>query len=249
LLQDFLLELGREAGALASGYFHRRDFVVERKADGSPVTTADLEVDRLVRERIGEAFPEDCILSEECEDDPERSSAGRVWIVDPIDGTSFFAGGERKWSILVSLCEDGVNVASLAHFPELELTLDAVRGEGCRINGRTVRVSSNGPAEPRINTNSDAYAHLRSVPWPMVQSVLELVRLAGGEYDGAIIRTGRAGEHDYAWLPCAMEEAGGLATDGDGRPLQFNTATRQLPDVIVASNGLVHDQLLREVAA
>ncbi|MBD0306018.1 MAG: hypothetical protein ICV76_05635 [Nitrospiraceae bacterium] len=63
------------------------------KQDRSPVTTADLEVNRLLHEMLMESFPSDGWLSEETPDDLTRLQKKRVWIVDPIDGTKYFMKG------------------------------------------------------------------------------------------------------------------------------------------------------------
>ena len=71
----------------------RRRHEVSIKPDGTPVTSADLAADAAIRTTIGEAFPEDAVLSEEGVDDPVRRANRRCWIVDPLDGTSYFVAG------------------------------------------------------------------------------------------------------------------------------------------------------------
>ncbi|MCB0977382.1 MAG: hypothetical protein KDB02_07975, partial [Acidimicrobiales bacterium] len=74
----------RSAGELTLQHFRRADLAIDRKGDGTPVTVADRGAERLLRELIEEAYPDDGILGEE---EPEKpGTSGRRWIIDPIDG-------------------------------------------------------------------------------------------------------------------------------------------------------------------
>ena len=83
-------QAARQAGRLVMGYFDAQ-VAVERKADNSPVTVADREAERLLRELIQQRFPEDAILGEE--HGTRAGDSGYRWILDPIDGTKSFIAG------------------------------------------------------------------------------------------------------------------------------------------------------------
>ena len=91
-LKDELAGIVREAGALAASTF-RREIKHWTKHGGSPVTEADIAVDRLLRERLTGLVPDVGWLSEESEDDRARLGGARLWIVDPIDGTRAYVNG------------------------------------------------------------------------------------------------------------------------------------------------------------
>src|SRR5215471_14247894 len=100
------LEFARRIAAAAGDNARRireTGITAETKADASPVTIADRENERLVRETIEREFPDDGILGEEgsC----KGGSGGRRWIVDPIDGTRDFVRGNRFWCVLIALEE------------------------------------------------------------------------------------------------------------------------------------------------
>ena len=95
-------EAARRAGELVMGYFDT-PVTVERKADNSPVTIADRQAERLLREQIETAFPDDAILGEEQAPRPGRS--GYRWILDPIDGTKSFIAGVPLFGTLVAVQE------------------------------------------------------------------------------------------------------------------------------------------------
>ena len=77
--------LARRAGELTLGYFKSAGLAIEQKSDGSPVTQADRQAERLIRTELALRHPGDGILGEE--EDEKPSETGRRWIVDPIDGT------------------------------------------------------------------------------------------------------------------------------------------------------------------
>ncbi len=90
-LVDFAVSIAREAGELTLGWFEAPGLDVVRKTDGSPVTAADREAERLLRDRIAVAHPDDSVIGEEGND--TSGSSGRTWILDPIDGTESFIRG------------------------------------------------------------------------------------------------------------------------------------------------------------
>ncbi|MEJ2117595.1 MAG: inositol monophosphatase family protein, partial [Alphaproteobacteria bacterium] len=95
----------REAGALAMTYF-RRDIDATNKSDGSPVSEADLAVDRYLREQLtGNGSPHGW-LSEETADDLNRLDMRSLWVVDPIDGTRAFLEGSEQWVVSAALVID-----------------------------------------------------------------------------------------------------------------------------------------------
>ncbi|HVP47457.1 MAG TPA: inositol monophosphatase family protein, partial [Bryobacteraceae bacterium] len=104
--------------AVAAGANARRirvqGITPETKADESPVTIADKDNERLIREAIESEFPDDGILGEEGSSKPGTS--GRRWIVDPIDGTRDFVRGNRFWCVLIGLEAGDESLAGVAHF-------------------------------------------------------------------------------------------------------------------------------------
>src|SRR5437868_9684966 len=124
---DFALRVAAAAGQNAR-QIRKHGISAETKPDASPVTIADKENERLIREGIEREFPEDGILGEEgaC----KNGSSGRRWIVDPIDGTRDFVRGNRFWCVLIALEEADETLVGVAHFPMLDETYWAVRGGG-----------------------------------------------------------------------------------------------------------------------
>ena len=111
-LKDGLAAIVREAGALAASTFRGENLKSWTKAGDSPVSEADIAVDRFLRERLTRLAPDCGWLSEETEDDRARLGGARLWIVDPIDGTRAYVAGRIDWSVSVALVENGRPIAA-----------------------------------------------------------------------------------------------------------------------------------------
>ena len=135
----------REAGKRAMD-LARKGFEVQIKKDRSPVTTADLEVNRVLHEMQETYFPDDGWLSEESPDDPARLEKARVWIVDPIDGTKAYVNKLPEYCISVGLVEAGMPVLGAVLNPSTDELFTATLGQGLRLNGQPV-----APAAPVID--------------------------------------------------------------------------------------------------
>ena len=110
------LALAAEADLVSIARYEALDLVVTTKPDRTPVTDADQAVERLLRERIEAARPNDAILGEEYGGEREP---GRQWILDPIDGTANFLRGVPVWGTLIALAVDGVPQVGVVSSPAL----------------------------------------------------------------------------------------------------------------------------------
>jgi len=198
----------------------------ERKADRSPVTIADRESERVMRELLRERFPDDGILGEEAGED--AGTSGRRWILDPIDGTRSFVRGVPLYGVMAALEADGEVVVGVLHFPALGETVAAARGLGCRWNGRPCHVSETERLEDAlVVTSGDARSdNPRFAGLARLAERVDTFRTWGDCYGYALVATGRADAMldpvlavwDAAAVRPIIEEAGGVFTDWDGTP-------------------------------
>ena len=107
-----------------------RTVSVTRKPDGTEVTEADREAERVMRERLAEERPGHAVLGEEFGQEGPDDARYR-WVLDPVDGTAGFTIGVPLFGTLVALLEDGEPVVGVIHFPAIEETVYAARGDGC----------------------------------------------------------------------------------------------------------------------
>ena len=158
---DLIRQAALDAGALAVGE-REAGLTTEAKPGGSPVTSGDLSVDAMLKERLLSARPDYGWLSEETADTPDRLSKRRIFVVDPIDGTVAYMKRTPWWCTPIAVVEDGQVVAAVIHAPEVEETYVAVRGGGAWRNGKSIHASD-------VDTLEDASvlgdARLIQAPW------------------------------------------------------------------------------------
>jgi histidinol-phosphatase len=112
------LELAAVADSITLERFRATDLVVETKPDLTPVSEADTAVERILRERLADARPDDAIVGEEY--GASRTAAdGRRWIVDPIDGTANYVRGIPVWATLLALQEGDQATVGVVSAPAL----------------------------------------------------------------------------------------------------------------------------------
>jgi len=208
------------------------------KKDRSPVTTADLEVDQLLRQHLLTAFPHDGWLSEETPDDLNRVDKRRIWIVDPIDGTKYFIVGLPQFTISVALVENGEPVMAMILNPATKELFSAIQGSGAMLNGQSIFVRST--EEPRLTLLVNPPA-LKQKTFPKLETSImcrpmgsiayTLALIAAGRAD-ATIHLGRQNEWDIAAGVLLVQEAGGSVVDTHGSPLCFNQPDPSVKGVI-----------------
>lgn len=219
-------EAARLAGAVALRHW-RTGLAADLKGDDSPVTLADREAERAVRDWIAARFPNDGIIGEEFGEQPGTS--GRTWLLDPIDGTRAFVAGTPIWGSLVAVLEDNQVLAGAASFPAVDEHLTAAPGEGCWHNGSRCRVSDVATLDRAtvLTTDLAGRAHAaRLAAWLTLAGRARQARTWGDCYGYLLVATGRAelmcdailNPWDGACFIPIITEAGGVITDWDGGP-------------------------------
>ncbi|MBF6090827.1 histidinol-phosphatase [Nocardia cyriacigeorgica] len=125
---ELALRLADAADAITKERFGALDLKVDAKPDLTPVSDADLAVERQIRKMLEQERPQDSVLGEEFGGDAEF--AGRQWVIDPIDGTKNFVRRVPVWATLIALLEDGVPVVGVVSAPALARRWWAAGGSG-----------------------------------------------------------------------------------------------------------------------
>lgn len=258
----FALRLADAADAISLPRFGAGDLVVREKPDMTPVSDADLAVETELRRLIAEARPDDAVVGEEFGDGEhggraaiERAADGRVWIIDPIDGTKNYVRGVPVWATLIALLVDGVPMLGVVSAPAL-----ARRWWGAPGSGAWTAFAGGEPTACRVSQVEDvehaslSLAQLNS--WDSAGRGAQMRELSrscwrtrgyGDFFSYALVAQGSvdiAAEPelslwDLAALAPIVIAAGGAFTTVDGAAID-QTATSAL-----ATNGLLH----RPVAA
>jgi myo-inositol-1(or 4)-monophosphatase len=251
--RDVAMEAARAAAAIIRRYY-KTDLAIELKGHDDPLTAADRESNACIHEMISRAFPDDGWLSEETADSSARLGKTRVWIVDPLDGTKEFTQHIPEFCVCIALVENGRPIVAVEPNPAADRLYCAVRGQGTTVNGERARVSTQrevANAEVLASRSEDKRGEWDAFK-PRCKVVLtgsvafKLAELSVGHGDATFTLTPK-NEWDICAGSLLVEEAGGRVTGLDGAPLVFNQPSPLRPGMI-ASNGLLHDALLRLIA-
>lgn len=218
------LQLAFHASALAAdlALAHFRSGVsATLKVDGTPVTEADRAVERLLRETLSRARPQDSFLGEEL---GRLGDSDRTWILDPIDGTSFFSSGDPNWRVQIALEIRGTTELAVVTSPGLRRCWWATRGGGSfesswppeEFQTRRLRVSTTSTLAGAVLGAVDDASRTRlpsGAERPPATPVPP-VKLVRGEIDAFLAECCHVWDH-APWV-LLVEEAGGRFTDRTG---------------------------------
>lgn len=138
LRQYAVLGLVAEASRMALGYFEKHESLgVTMKGAQDWLTVADGAVEDFLRRKLAVLFPSDAVIGEE----GGGQASDAVWIIDPIDGTSNFARGDRNWCISIGFLRHGVPEIGIIAAPALDEVYLGRRGQGATMNGQPIKVS------------------------------------------------------------------------------------------------------------
>jgi histidinol-phosphatase len=241
----FARGLADRAGEIALSFFGG-SFEVREKADRSPVTEADIEIERTIRSAVHERYPTDGVLGEEGGLQGEGSD--RRWVVDPIDGTKNFADGVQVWATLIALVVRGEPLVGVVAAPGIQERYEAVVGSGARLNGEPIHVSR----ADRIGRSSILHSSVAGwIDGPYREPLLDLLRESrrdrgfGDFWGHMLVARGSAdvmfepelATWDFAALQVIVTEAGGRITQFDGSSVIHGGS-------VLTSNGVLHDELV-----
>lgn len=238
---EFAVSAAKEAGRFTLEYFDRPGLRIDRKGDGTPVTDADRGAEKLLRQRITEAFPDDAILGEEFPCVPGTS--GLRWILDPIDGTKSFIHAVPFYSTLIGVekydpadpdnREKSEMIAGVIHLPALDRGVWALKGFGAfeerpGFEGPLpAKVSSITALEEACFLTSEVKTFAetsRAAVYTDLENRCRLTRTWGDAYGYYLVATGRAdlmvdpemSPWDCGPLVTILAEAGGKFVDWRG---------------------------------
>lgn len=235
-LREGVIAIAHEAAAAILRVYDTA-FDVERKADDSPLTAADLAAHRCIVEGLERLTPDIPVLSEEsAEDVPSvvRRSWSTLWLVDPLDGTREFVKRNGEFTVNIALIREGEPVFGVIQAPVTGQLWHGERGRGAfRRDGEAgdVRLQTRRPAIAPLrvagsrshrDSRSDAFmGRIGEVEPVALGSSLKFCRLAEGGMD-VYPRFGPTSEWDTAAGQAILEAAGGVVIDPRGRGLRYN---------------------------
>jgi 3'(2'), 5'-bisphosphate nucleotidase len=248
-------EMVRRAGALVMDCYAGGGATVSWKGANDPVTEADRRSNEYLLAALSHHFPGDGILSEESADSPGRLGKRRVWIVDPLDGTREFIDRIGEFSVMVGLAVEGVPVLGVVYQPT-----GGVLYRG--IPGQVAEVEVEGRVRPLAVSDESVPSALRVVASrshrnPLVDAICQRLGITRQQPSGSVglkiglLATAACDLYLHPspglkeWDTCAPEAilraAGGMISDGWGRPLAYNKVDMRQRYGLISSNGRCHD--------
>ena len=251
---DFAIQTARDAGRILAERFGR-SIEITNKSELDLVTESDLASESLIIDRIRTYYPRHAILAEESgaaePADRERPSDWR-WIIDPLDGTTNYAHGYPCFCVSIGLEHQGRMEVGVVYDPMRDEVFAAERGQGASLNGRRIRVSSAPNLASAllctgfpydVRERSEFARHFANFIMNAQgvrrdgAAALDLAYVAAGRFDGFWEEGLKP--WDVAAGVLLIEEAGGRVSNYRGEPMNIYTPP------IVASNGLVHEEMMR----
>ena len=256
----FALELAGRAGAVLMDRYERLE-QIDYKSARDVVTEADHLSEALIVDAIKRRHPGDAILAEETGEhravagEAPTSGRGRVWIVDPLDGTVNYANGIPVFCVSIALVVDGAPTVGVILDPTRSESFAATRKGPATLNGRTVEASDKEKLSDFVIsmalTGRSATVRARNVrrqiriSRSMGSAALALAYVANGRFD-AFIQQGGLSAWDVAAAGLIAERAGGIVSAMDGAPW-FDVASSPRSIGILAAPARHHGPLLELV--
>lgn len=243
-----------EAGAAEMSRFFNGSFLISNKEGiNNLVTEADHASEKAIFSVIKEAYPDHFILSEES--GAIVMDSNYKWIIDPIDGTVNFANGIPLCCVSIGLEYNGELVLGAVYNPFMNELFIGEKGKGATLNDKKISVSNKAEIGKSCLATGFPYTYLDNANGPLevfekfIRKGIAVRRLGSAAIDLCWVATGRFDayfEHKLeAWDSAAgcviVREAGGMVTDYTGKP--YSVYQPQ----IIASNGKIHDDILRVV--
>jgi len=258
------IELAREAGAAILDYYDG-PLKIEQKSDSGdfePVTQADKAANEIIVQRLLREFPDDGILAEESLDTSRRLSKERVWMIDPLDGTTGFIDGNGDFAVQIGLAKNGKPVMGVVYQPLTGVLYRSVRDGGTWIERPEFEVER-GRVSDHTDVSTMRLAASRSHRSPRMDQVFQAFGFKEEVRRGSVgIKVGLIVERQCdlyihlsprtkQWDTCAPEiilhEAGGKLTDLFGQPLTYNNPDLQNRNGVVASNAVAHEHIIHSL--
>ena len=242
------LAAAKNAEDIITSYYNSNTLNVELKADETPVTRADTEAEKAIRETITETFPDHGFLGEEY--GTQEGTSPYMWIIDPIDATKNYIRKIPIFGTQIALMKGDEFILGVSNAPLLNELLYAEAGKGAFLNGEPIKVSDvSQPADAMICHGGLKWFAEKDVLGGICNLINDAARTRGfGDfYMYHLVASARVDAvieaaisiWDIAAITAIVREAGGTVTDMQGQAITKDTVS------LIATNGVLHEAVLR----
>ena len=253
---DIAIKAAKEAGDVILEVY-QKDFETIKKYDDSPVTEGDLKSNEIIKKILSQT--DHVILSEEDNDDKNRLSKDKIWIVDPLDGTSDFIDKTGEFTIMIALIQNKKPILGVISWPTEKTFFVAQKGCGAfRYSNeqwqkidvtRVAELSKCRAVGSRHHLSDREKLFIKKLgieDFTSIGSSLKVGKISSGEAEAYITTTNKMKEWDTAASYCIILEAGGKMTDMLGNDISYNNEDIFHHNGILVTNGLIHEKILEE---
>jgi 3'(2'), 5'-bisphosphate nucleotidase len=232
-----------------------KDFSSTLKNDNEPLTEADIKSNDIILKTISSSGHP--ILSEESVDDKKRLDFKKIWIVDPLDGTSDFIKKTGEFTIMISLVEDHIPILGIIYWPTESTLYLAQKGQGAfkSVNNTWSKISVSNVSEIEKCRAVGSRYHISEAEQNLIKrlnlsqftskgSSLKAADISSGNAELYFTTTNKIKQWDTCASYCLITEAGGKMTDMHGNDLKYNTEKLNHENGLLVSNGLIHDKVI-----
>ena len=245
--ETFGLAFAKKAGKIIKQNFSL-NMVKEWKADVTPVTDTDNNINSLLIKAIHKNFPGHSILAEE---ESHLTDSDYVWVCDPVDGTIPFSHGIPICTFSLALVHKGKSIFGVVYDPFSDRLFYASLGKGAFLNGKRIAVSGNNNFVGAF-ADFEMFKRAKYDVFELVENIIHedsnLMKACSVIYPSMLLAAGEVAfvifphdtAHDAAAVKIIVEEAGGKVTDLFGKDQRYDRPIKGF----IASNGLLHSQLV-----
>lgn len=233
-----------------TGKYFRQLIDVKDKNDNTPVTVADQETEMILRKMITSAYPEHAIIGEEY---GNSGKSALQWVIDPIDGTRSFISGFPIYCTLIALLYQDEVLLSIIDMPQLNERFTAAHDKNTNLNGKPIHTSkqTNLKKATVFSTDPGMFTPEQFAQRQALTRLCKLERWSGDGYLYAMLAAGwidlviEADLKPYDFLPLQriVEQAGGVISDWQGKPLTRHSNG----EVLACANRILQEQALAQL--
>ena len=238
---------------------YNQDFTISEKGDHEPITEADIKSNQIIESHLSSSkYP---ILSEESFDKIEdRIDSKRVWIVDPLDGTSDFVKKTGEFTIMIALVENHSPIIGVISNPAQNILYVAQKGQGAfrfsdEDGWKRLQVSNESDLSKckavgsRFHQSEKERQLLQSLSVSQFTSrgsSLKVIDICSKTAELYFTMTDKIKQWDTCASYCLVSESGGKMTDMEGKPLKYNTEIVNHLNGILVTNGIIHHDIAQK---
>jgi len=235
---------------------YNQNFSTTLKSDNEPITEADIKSNSIIQKIISDSnYP---ILSEETTDNKERLNHKKIWIIDPLDGTTDFVNKTGEFTIMIALVENNKPILGIIYWPTKDQLYLAQSGQGAFLlnqgNWTNLSVSTISKLEKcravgsrhHISEKEQNLLTLLNVSkFTSKGSSLKVGDISSGKAEIYFTTTNKMKQWDTCASYCIIKEAGGKMTDMHGNDLKYNTDLVNHENGLLVTNGLIHNKIIK----